>query len=147
MTIRLLIVDDHELVREGLRMAFEGTDIEAVAEATDGQEAFEILRRQPVDVALVDIRMPKADGFDFLQLLHDANLTLPVVLMYSIDDGTRSLRQCRELGAKGLVSKCQDRHELIDAVRQVYAGGDVWSRAGHIESSPGRGLVESQSMT
>lgn len=135
MTIRLLVVDDHDLVRYGLRMAFEGTEIEIIAEAADGREGFELLQCQTIDVALVDIRMPHANGFDLLQLLQEAGLMLPVVLMYSVDEGMKSLRRCREYGAKGLVSKCHDRDVLINAVREVYAGGDVWSRGCCVESS------------
>jgi two-component system nitrate/nitrite response regulator NarL len=126
MTIRLLIVDDHSLVREGLRMAFEGTDIEIVAEAVDGQDAFEKLQQLPVDVALVDIRMPGADGIQFLQRLREAGLSLPVVLMHTVDEGVKSLRRCQEMGAKGLVPKGHDRQELLDAVHQVYAGQEFW---------------------
>lgn len=126
MAIRLMIVDDHELVREGLRLAFEGTDIEIVAEAADGEEAFEALHQQAVDVALVDIRMPRADGFQFLELLRRAGLKLPVVVMHSVQDGANALRRCRELGAKGLIAKGQETDQLIDAVHRVYAGHDLW---------------------
>jgi DNA-binding NarL/FixJ family response regulator len=128
MTIRLLIVDDHELVREGLRMTFEGTDVEVVEEAADGLEAFETARRHPIDVALVDIRMPKADGFQFLKLLQDAGMKLPVVLMHSVDDGTKSVRRCREMGAMGLVPKGQEKEVLLNAVHQVHNGEQLWDR-------------------
>lgn len=126
MTIRLMIVDDHEMLREGLRLTFEGTDIEVVAEAKDGQEAFEMLQKHPVDVALVDIRMPRADGFQFLNMLRSAGLKLPVVLMHSVQDGSNVLRRCRELGAKGLVSKGQARDCLVDAVKSVSVGRELW---------------------
>ncbi len=127
MTIRLLIVDDHDLVRQGLRLTFEGTDVDVVAEATDGQDAFEKLKQQSVDVALVDIRMPRADGFRFLELLRDAGLSLPVVLMHSVDDGMKSIRRCLEMGARGLIPKGNDKDELLEAVRKVYAGQQCWS--------------------
>lgn len=127
MTIRLLIVDDHDLVREGLRLTFAGTDVEVVAEATDGFDAFERLQHQSVDVALVDIRMPRADGFQFLHLLRDAGMSLPVVLMHSVDDGVKSIRRCLEMGARGLIRKGHDKDELLDAVRKVYAGQQCWS--------------------
>lgn len=129
MTIRLMIVDDHDLVREGLRMTFEGSEVEVVAEAADGVEAFEQLQRQPVDVALVDIRMPRADGFRFLQSLNEAGWKLPVVLMHSIDDGMKSARRCREMGAKGLLLKGRDKEELLNAVRKVHGGGQLWDRS------------------
>lgn len=126
MTIQLLIVDDHEMVREGLRLTFEGTDIEVVAVATNGEEAFEKLQHQPVDVALVDIRMPHADGFRFLELLRSAGLKLPAVVMHSVQDGANALRRCQQLGAKGLVTKGQETDRLIDAVHRVYAGNELW---------------------
>lgn len=127
MAIRLMIVDDHEMVREGLCLTFEGTDIHIVAEATDGEEAFEKLRHQPVDVALVDIRMPRTDGFQFLELLRQAGLKLPVVVMHSVQDGTNVVRRCEELGAKGLISKGLEKAALVDAVRRVYAGEQLWN--------------------
>jgi len=130
MTIRLLIVDDHDLVREGLRLMFEGTEVDVVAEAADGQEAFEKLSNQPVDVALVDLRMPRADGFRFLELVRQAGWKLPVVLMHTVDDGAKSFRRCQELGAKGLVLKGHE-NQLLDAVRMVHAGQTLWSGQVH----------------
>lgn len=127
MPIRLMIVDDHDLVREGLRMTFEGTDVEVVAEAVDGAEAFEKLKQQPVDVALVDIRMPRADGFQFLELLRKEGLKLPVVLMHSVQDGMNAVRRCRELGAKGLINKDQDQNNLVKAVEKIHAGEELWN--------------------
>jgi DNA-binding NarL/FixJ family response regulator len=127
MSIKLMIVDDHDLVREGLRMTFEGTDVEVVAEAADGLEAFEKLKRQPVDVALVDIRMPRADGFQFLELLKKEGLKLPVVLMHSVQDGMHAVRRCQELGAKGLIGKDHDQGYLLKAVESIHAGNEVWN--------------------
>lgn len=125
--IRLLIVDDQPIIREGLRLTFEGTEISVVAEAADGREAFEMLSRYPVDVALVDIRMPRADGFEFLRSLKEAGMTLPVVLMHTVDEGTKLALRSRELGARGLVLKGQDREELLQSIRKVHSGGDLWS--------------------
>lgn len=126
MSIRLLIVDDHHLVREGLRLEFEGSEVVVVAEAADGKTAFELLTEQGFDVALVDIRMPVADGFEFLQSVRAAGLGRPVVLMHSVNDGGENRRRCRDLGAKGLLSKHQGRLELLAAVRTVHHGGDLW---------------------
>lgn len=126
MVIRLLIVDDHEIVREGLRMAFQGTDVVVVAEAINGRDAFEKLSHHAVDVALVDIRMPSADGFTFLELLRSAHKTLPVVVMHTADEGSKSARRCREMGARGLILKGDERPALLDAIRQVHAGHQLW---------------------
>ena len=123
----VLIVDDHSPFRTAVRQLLERGGFRVVGEAADGQEAFEKIQQQPVDVALVDIRMPRADGFQFLQLLREAGMALPVVLMHSVDDGSKSLSLCREMGARGLVSKGQDKEGLLDAVRHVHAGDEVWS--------------------
>ncbi len=128
MSIKLMIVDDHDLVREGLRLMFEGTEVEIVAEAADGLEAFEKLQQHPVDVALVDIRMPRADGFQFLAMLREAGLKLPVVLMHSVQDGTNAVRRSQELGAKGLLHKGRDQEQLVHAVRVVHTGQELWNR-------------------
>jgi DNA-binding NarL/FixJ family response regulator len=125
-TIRLLIVDDHELVREGLRLTFLGSEIEVVAEAADGETAFQIVLQLTVDVAVVDIRMPVADGMHFLQRLHEAKLPAPAVLMHTANDGSEIIRRCRELGAQGLLLKGQDSQALRDAIRRVFAGERLW---------------------
>lgn len=123
--IRVLVADDHELVRDGLRMAFEGTDVEIVVEAVDGQQAFEELQRHRPEVALIDINMPRADGFTFLALMRDAGISLPVI-MHSVLDGSEILRRCRQLGARGFVLKGSDRELLLAAVRAAWAGAECW---------------------
>jgi DNA-binding NarL/FixJ family response regulator len=125
MSIRLLIADDHDLMREGLRLTFEVTEVQVVAEASDGQEAFEHLNQHDVDVALVDIQMPRADGYVFLQLVKETGMVVGV-LMHTLDCGTNSVRRCRELGARGLIAKNGDGEALLNAVRRVHAGEEVW---------------------
>ena len=123
LKIRLLIADDHRLVREGLRLSFEATEIDIVAEAANGQEAFEALGQHVIDVALTDVNMPVADGFRFLQLTRA--IDSPVrVLMHSVNPG--HIRRCRELGADGFVVKGEDKLVLLAAVRAVYAGNEYW---------------------
>lgn len=125
MDIRLLVADDHELIRYGLRLVFEGTEVQIVAEACDGVEAFELLSQHQVDVALVDIQMPRADGFAFLQLVQETGIVVRA-LMHTVEVGTNSVRRCRELGARGIVAKGHDGDVLLNAVRRVHAGEEVW---------------------
>lgn len=125
MQVQLLIADDHDLIREGLRLTFAGSGIEVVAEAVNGEEAFEKLQRHAVDVALVDVRMPGGDGYRFLELIRSAGLSLPVV-MHTIQNGAETIRRCRELGAAGLVAKGEEPHVLRDAVRAASAGWQFW---------------------
>ena len=124
--IRLLIADDHEVVRDGLRMTLEGTGVQIVAEAIDGQQAFDKLLQHEVDVALIDISMPRADGFKFLEIIRQAGSLVPVV-MHSVHDGGEYLRRCQHLGAKGFVLKGQDQSVLLAAIRAAHTGDEYWS--------------------
>lgn len=124
MPIRLLIADDHELVRDGLRMTFEGTEIEVRVEATNGEQAFDELRRHELDVALIDISMPGSDGFRFLELARGAGIEMPVV-MHSAHEGY--VRRCQTAGANGFVLKGQEKDVLVAAVCAVHAGQEFWS--------------------
>jgi len=125
VTIRLLIADDHELVRDGLRLTFEGTDIEIAAEAANGQQAFDALDESPIDVALIDINMPGADGYHFLRLVQGSGANVPV-LMHSVYDGAEYIRRCRALGAKGFIVKGREGRELLAAIRAIHAGEEFW---------------------
>jgi DNA-binding NarL/FixJ family response regulator len=107
-------------------MTLDGTDVQIVAEADDGRQAFEKLQQYGADVALIDISMPRADGFKFLELVQQAGLALPVV-MHSVHDGSEYLRRCQSLGAKGFVLKGQEKDVLLAAIRAVHAGGEFWS--------------------
>lgn len=106
-------------------MIFAESGIEIVAEAPNGEEAFDKLRQQAIDVALVDLRMPGSDGYRFLELVRDAGVSVPVV-MHSIEDGAATIRRCRELGAVGLVAKGEIPFVLRDAVRAASAGWHFW---------------------
>lgn len=123
LKIRLLIADDHQLVRDGLRISFEGTEVEIVAEAVNGHDAFEALAQILVDVVLMDINMPVADGFRFLELIRAAGNPVPV-LMHSVN--SEYIRRCRDLGANGFIVKGDDKNTLLAAVHAVYAGHQYW---------------------
>jgi len=76
--------------------------------------------------------MPSDDGFRFPELLRDAGLSRPVVLMHSVDDGIKSSRRCLERGVRRLIPKGLHKDELLTAVPKVYAGQQCW---GGVESS------------
>jgi DNA-binding NarL/FixJ family response regulator len=123
MTIHLLIVDDHALVREALRLSLSDTEINVVAEAEDGLGGFEAVQQNHVDVALVDIQMPKADGFQFLRLVRDAGLKCRVV-MHSSWNRSEFVSTSRSLGACGFVVKGEDTDVLVRAIRAAALGSD-----------------------
>jgi DNA-binding NarL/FixJ family response regulator len=138
MSIRLMIADDHELVRAGIRYAVLGTEIDIVAEAADGDEVVAMARESDVDVVLLDISWPAASsapqprGLEMLGQIKEHKPELPVV-MYSIHNRDQYKRLCRELGADGYVVKGVSRKMLIDAIRAA-CDGKVQSRNSQEES-------------
>ena len=123
--IRILIADDHEVVRIGLAAlldAQEGFDV--VAQAATGQEAVRLARRHRPDVVVMDIRMPNGSGIDACRALaSDAN-PMPVIMLTSHADSD-ALFEAIEAGASGYVLKRIGSQELVDAVRTVAAGGSL----------------------
>lgn len=121
MPIRILIADDHDVVREGLRYAFLSTDVEVVAEAADGAQAVRYALDGSVDVVLLDLRMPgDGDGIAALAEIKAAKPCLPV-LIYSAHDRPDLVQRCRELGAHSCLSKQVDVQTLLAAIRAAYA--------------------------
>ncbi len=86
MAIRVLLADDHEVVRRGLRSLFEDTDIQVVAEASSGQEALKLVREKKLDVVLLDVRMPDMDGLNVLGRIKLDHPDLPVLMISTYDN-------------------------------------------------------------
>ncbi len=123
--IRVLIADDHAVVREGTRQILEQeADLEVVGEAADGEEAVKLAERLKPDVAIIDISMPKMDGIEATRRIKK---TLPAtaVLILSAYDDDQFVFSLLEAGAAGYLLKSVRGRELVDAVRQVYAGESV----------------------
>lgn len=125
MAIRLMIVDDHEIVREGLRALFLGQrDIEVVAEAGNGEEAEAACLKHRPDVALLDLRMPKVGGSDAIVLVKSASPTTNVLVLTSyLEPGI--VREMLKAGALGFMLKDVAKHELLDAIRATAEGKSV----------------------
>ena len=128
MKIRLLIADDHELVREGLRGAFHATDIEVVGEATSGEEAIRLALDQDYDAMLLDVSFPDKDGLVVLGEVKMARPELPVA-MYSHHDRADFKARARKLGASGYLPKTVRKRDLLAAVRAVSQGKQLWHPA------------------
>jgi len=123
VTIRVLVVDDHAVVRSGLRRVLEAEDdIEVVGEAGDLREAVFEARANKPDVILMDVVMPGASGIEatpvVLKEAEDAK-----VLMLSMQDDPRYVREAFAVGASGYVLKEAADAEVVDAVREVASGG------------------------
>jgi two-component system NarL family response regulator len=120
--IRVLIADDHPVVREGLRaLVARRPDMDVVAEAATGREAVDGFFRHRPDVALIDLRMPDLDGVDALVAIRQREPSARVVVLTSFggdDDVYRALRA----GAKAYLMKYTPREDLIACIRAVHAG-------------------------
>lgn len=127
MSIRLIIADDHQVVRSGLRTLFSGTDIDIIAEATTGEEAVKLTDKHKPDLVLLDIRMGESDGLNALARLKLNKPKIPVLVLSTYDNPTYIARAVA-LGASGYLMKGIKRDQLIAAIRRVAEGGDAWTR-------------------
>ena len=121
--IRILLVDDHRLMRDGLRtlLELEG-DLEVAGDAADGMEALESYAAVRPDVVLMDVRMPKMDGVEATRRVIDRWPTARVIILTTFDDDEYVFEGLRA-GARGYLLKDVSGHELAEAVRTVTAGG------------------------
>jgi two-component system, NarL family, response regulator LiaR len=121
--IRVLIADDHAVVRQGLRTFLDlQDDIEVVGEAADGEEALAAAERLAPDVVLVDLVMPKLDGIDVIRRLGDHAPAARAVVLTSFIDDDRLFPVLRA-GAAGYLLKDVQPQELVEAIRTVHGGG------------------------
>jgi DNA-binding NarL/FixJ family response regulator len=118
MVIKLLVADDHEVVRRGLHTLFKDTDVKIVAEAANGKEAVEQTLKHKPDVVLMDIRMPDVDGLDAIEKLRKKSPDTPVVILSTYDNPTYVARSVA-LGAFDYVLKGAPRKDLIAAVSRA----------------------------
>jgi DNA-binding NarL/FixJ family response regulator len=123
--IRILIADDHAVVREGTRQILEHeADLEVVAEACDGEETVSLATKLKPDIAIVDIAMPKLDGIEATRQIKELCPTVAVLILTAYDDD-QFVFSLLEAGAAGYLLKSIRGRELVDAIRAVYAGESV----------------------
>lgn len=122
--IKVLIADDHSIVRAGLRrLVEESGEMEVVAEAADGHEAIRLVRETAPDVAVVDITMPGGmDGLEVISQVKSLNPDLPVLILTMHEEGQYVVRAI-EAGAMGYITKQSAPEQLVDAIRKVHNGG------------------------
>lgn len=120
--IRVLLADDHAVVRAGIRQFLEHSgDIDVVAEADDGEMAVALIRQHHPDVAVLDVQMPKATGIDVTRWVRANARDVGVLVLTAYDDDPY-ITAVLQAGANGYVLKTTSPAELIQAVRDVYAG-------------------------
>jgi len=122
--IRVLVVDDHPMVREGLRSMLAGDGIQVVAEAATGADAVRLARDCPFDVVLLDLQLPDMHGLTALERIREARPHLPVVVVTMHEDAGL-VRQAIRAGATGYLLKGIGRRELRAALSAVGHGGSV----------------------
>jgi len=125
--IRLLIADDHEVVRCGLKTLIADSDVEVVADVASGEDAVKYAVENPVDVVLLDIRMPKMDGLAAMQRIKLERPDVPILMLSTFDNPTYIARSVA-LGASGFLLKGCTREELLNAIRMAARGESAWTR-------------------
>ena len=135
MSIRLLVADDHQVIRAGLAGLLAGTEIEIVAEAANGKECIEQAEKVKPDVILLDVRMPDGDGLSTLEILR-TKIPDAVVVMLSTYDNPTYIARAVALGASDYVLKGSSRDDIIATIT-VAARGESPSRSGELRRIAG----------
>jgi two-component system NarL family response regulator len=120
--IRILVVDDHAIVRKGLVALLNTVDgLSVVAEASDGEQAIEVFRSMQPDITLMDLRLPKIGGADAIARIRREFPGARIIVLTTFD-GDEDIFRALQAGAKGYLLKGMDAAELTDAIRTVHAG-------------------------
>lgn len=123
--IRVLLADDHAVVRQGIRQFLEASgEIEVLAEAGDGEEGLRLIRQHLPDVAVLDIQMPLRSGIDVARAVRADRLPVGVLILTAFDDEPY-VRAVLTAGANGYVLKTADAQDIVEAVRSVSEGKSV----------------------
>jgi two-component system, NarL family, nitrate/nitrite response regulator NarL len=124
-TIRVLMADDHEIFRDGLRKLLESEDdIKIVGEASNGNECVHMLTKLKPDILLLDLRMPGKDGLAVLEETNPDSLTTRIIVLTAAEDERDAVRAMR-LGARGIVLKQSASDLLVKSIHRVH-GGEIW---------------------
>lgn len=119
--IRVVIADDHAMVRDGIRRCLEYSGLAVVGEAQDGQEAVSLVRKLSPDILLLDLAMPKHPGLEALEQLHEEDSSVRTILLTA--EATQfEIATAIESGARGVVLKASATDVLVKAIRTVMAG-------------------------
>lgn len=120
--IKVMIVDDHAMIREGIKklLEFDG-NISVVAEASDGEECLSILKKTDFDILLLDINMPKKNGIEVLQEIRSKKMKIKV-LMLTVHNEVEYLIKAVDIGVDGYILKDSESSELIKAINVILSG-------------------------
>src|SRR5260370_12718005 len=121
MRTRVLLADDHGLIRQGLKSLLEGQGFQVVGEASDGSEALREAGKPHPDVAILDIRMPLLNGGDATRELKKSSPNTKIIILTQHDEN-QYVTEALQAGAKGYVLKSQRAEDLVHAIREVCRG-------------------------
>src|SRR6266567_3680846 len=120
--IRVLVVDDHPMVRDGIKANLKPQrDMTVIAEANDGVEAITLIKEHLPDVVLLDLRMPRMDGLDVIGELNASKLPSKVIIMTTFES-EEDVHRALKAGARGYLLKDSSQEEILDAIRRVNLG-------------------------
>ena len=128
MPVRLVLADDHLVLRQALRALLEQRGLQVVADEADGRAAVDAVQRYAPDVVVLDVAMPVLNGVDAAREIARIAPTCPVILLSGIDD-TRFVKEALRVGVRGFVQKSQGCDDLVHAIEEV--------RGGRLYVSPG----------
>jgi two-component system, NarL family, response regulator LiaR len=120
-TIRVVIADDHAIVREGMRRLLDREGYSIVGEASDGEEALEQIRRARPDIVVLDLKMPRKDGLTVIRELRDEQPDAKILVLTSFDDDDKVFAAIK-LGAQGYLLKDSPPELLLQAIQDIFLG-------------------------
>ena len=145
--IRVIIADDHDVIREGVkRILADQADIRVAAEARDGQQLMELLQEHPCEVVVLDLAMPGRGGLEALKLIKSAHPKIPVLVMSMHPESQYAVRVVKA-GASGYLTKANVSAQLVEAIRKVAGGGKYITAsvaellAGNVGGDAGEGML------
>lgn len=122
MAIKVLVTDDHQLVREGVKLMIDGKeDITVLSEATNGQEALDFVADNEVDIVLLDLNMPVMNGIDACKAIKKSNPDTKVIILSMISE-TKMVQNLMKYGANGYLLKNSGQDEILAAIKKIHAG-------------------------
>ena len=127
MTIKLLLVDDHEIIRVGLRQMLVGTNVEIADEAASAEEGLNKFQAGKFDLVVLDVRLLGGDGLQLLGKIKTLNQHQPVLIFSAYDNPTYVARAVA-LGAQGYMFKTDGRDKILDSIVRTSQGENIWSR-------------------
>jgi DNA-binding NarL/FixJ family response regulator len=137
MAVRILLADDHEVVRQGLRTILKARpDWEIIGEAENGQEAIDAVRELKPDVVILDITMPVMSGLEATQAISKLGLSTHI-LIFTMHDSKSLIKAVRKAGAAGYVLKSRAARDLIKAVEALLGGGTFFGPEPDSSGDPG----------